>query len=538
MSDGDNLTWNLADVWETVAGQLPEAPAQIHGERSFTWAEFDARANGIASALATEATADDRVALYLRNCPEYLEATHAALKLGIPSVNTNYRYGGEELLYLWNDADITSVVFHGSFTEAADRLRPQAGKIRQWLHVDDGTAPCPEWAVPYEQAAAQGTSQAVRSSWGRHGSDLFLLYTGGTTGLPKGVMWRSIDFLRQTNEVGSLKYPLEQGVDGIRAMLTVPGRTHISASPLMHGNGLFGALITMHQGGLNVSLTAPGFDAAEFLDTIDRHRVTSVAIAGEVFGKRILRAFDAAPGRWNIQGVKDVLNSAALLSEPTKRGLLEHWPEATIMDGFSSSEGFGLGWSLATKDNIPATGRFNPGANVRVFDDDDALVAAGSGVIGRLAVSGRVPLGYYKDKAKSDATFVEIGGERYSMPGDRGIVNDDGTIQLIGRESLCINSGGEKIFTEEVEAVIVDLTGVSDALVVGLPDAEWGQIVTAVVSLEPGAERSESEIIDGVKARLAGYKAPRRVRIVDDVPRGPNGKADYDRARQLAAGTE
>jgi fatty-acyl-CoA synthase len=535
MPDLSQLAWNLADVWETVAGILPDAPAQVCGQRRFTWAEFDRRSNGLAAALLDDvASPDDRVAMYLRNCPEYIEGTHAALKIGIPSVNTNYRYASEELRYLWEDADVTTVVFHGSYTERIGELRHQVPRVRRWLHVDDGAGECPDWALPYEQVVAGGSADPVHAPWGRNADDLLLLYTGGTTGMPKGVMWRSVDFLQQVNEVGAISYPLEEGVAGIRERLREPGRRHISASPYMHGSGLFGALITMHQGGCVVSLSSPGFDAAELLDAIDRYHVSSVSISSDIFGQRILAALAAHPGRWDGSSMRELLNAGAVVSEATKRGLVGHWPQVSILDGFSSSEGFGLGWSVATRDSIPRTGHFTPGPNTIVVGEDGQRAEPGSAAPGLLAVRGRVPLGYYKDRAKSATTFVDIDGERYAVPGDRAILEADGSIQIVGRDSLCINSAGEKIFTEEVEAAIVDLGGVTDVLVVGIPDPQWGQAVAAVVSVEPGKEVSGTDVVAQVKSRLAAFKAPKHVTFVDIVPRGPNGKADYPAVRQLA----
>lgn len=529
-----DFDWNLATVWETIAEERPDAPAQIQGERTFTWADFERRANGIARTLLDgQASKDDRVAQYLRNSPEYLEVSHAALKIGIPAVNSNYRYRDEELRYLWEDADVTAVVFHGSFTETVAALRDRVPRVRTWIHVDDGTEACPPWAIPYEQAAASATGQ-VRAPWGRSGDDLFLLYTGGTTGMPKGVMWRVVDMLRQNNDVASVHYDLEQGVEGIRRDLPVHGPAHISGSPYMHGTGYFGATMAMHVGGCVISLNSTGFDARELLDAIDRYRVASLAISGEVFARRIVAALAAEPDRWDSSTIRNVLTSGGILSEQSKRDLLEYWPEATLLDGFSSSEGFGMGWSVATRGNIPATGRFSPGPNVWVLDENDQPVAPGSGVIGRLVVRNRLPLGYYKDPEKTAATFREINGVRTSIPGDHGILHEDGTIQLMGRDSLCITSGGEKIFTEEVEGVLLDHEAVADVLVVGLPDPEWGQRVAAVVSVAPGHQPTAAELTAHVKERLAGYKAPREIVFVDVVPRGPNGKADYPAARALA----
>ena len=531
----NEFDWNLATVWETIAEVLPDALAQAHGERQFTWSEFESRANGVARTLLdAKSTRDDRVALYLRNSPEYLEVQHAAFKIGIPAINTNYRYRDDELLYLFEDADVTSVVFHGSFTETMATLRDRLGAVRQYLHVDDGTDPCPKWAIPYEQAVA-ATSDQVHSSWGRSGEDLFLLYTGGTTGMPKGVMWRVTDMLQQVNDVSGISFDLDNADASIRTKLTEPGPVHISCSPMMHGSGWFGATMAMHQGGAVASLASSNLDAVELLDTIDQFQVKSLTIAGEVFARRILTTVEHDPDRWQSSSVRNILSSGGMLSEASKEGLLELWPDAMILDGFSSSEGFGMGWSVATKGNIPPTGRFSPGANTRVLDLNGDTVEPGSDVVGRLVVTGRLPLGYYKDVEKSERTFPEVDGVRTSVPGDQAIVLDDGTIQLMGRDSLCITSGGEKIFTEEVEGVILDHAAVADVLVIGLPDPEWGQTVAAVVSLDPDAEPIDArDVIEHVKSRLASYKAPRHISFVEQVPRGPNGKAKYDEAREIA----
>ena len=527
---------SLAVVWETIAEQFPDAPAQVQGDRTFTWAQFDRRADGIARTLLdASATQADRVAQYLRNCPEYLEVSHAALKIGIPAVNSNYRYKGDELRYLWDDADVTSVVFHGSFTETAASVRASLPRIRQWIHVDDGTVPCPAWAIPYEQAAACSPDRAG-SPWGRSGEDLFLLYTGGTTGMPKGVMWRTIDFLEQTNDVSRVHFDVDQLAASVRGTLTEPGFTHISASPYMHGSGLFGALMTMHEAGCVISLTGSGFDAAELLDAIDAYGVASVTISGEVFASRILAACEAAPGRWDSTSVRHVLNSGGMLGEASKRGLLARWPHASILDGFSSTEGFGMGWSVATAGDIPPTGLFSPGPNTQLLDPSTGSpVEAGSGVVGRLSVRNRLPVGYYKDPEKSARTFVLLNGVRSSVPGDHAILLADGRLQLMGRDSLCITSGGEKIFTEEVELTLLDHAAVTDVLVVGLPDPTWGEVVTAVVTVAGGQSVTAGDLIGHVKERLASYKAPKHIAFVELIPRGPNGKPDYPAAREIAA---
>jgi 3-oxocholest-4-en-26-oate---CoA ligase len=525
---------SLAVVWETIAERFPDAPAQIQGERAFTWAQFDRRADGIARTLLdARASQADRVAQYLRNSPEYLEVSHAALKTGIPAVNSNYRYKGEELRYLWDDADVTTVVFHGSFTETAASVRGRLPRIRQWIHVDDGTIGCPDWAIPYEQAAASAADR-VCAPWGRSGQDLFLLYTGGTTGLPKGVMWRTTDFLEQTNDVSRVHFEVTRLAGSVQETLDGPGMSHISASPYMHGSGMFGAFMAMHEAGCVISLTGTGFDAVELLDAIDAYVVASVTISGEVFASRILAAFDAELGRWDGSSVTNVLNSGGMLGEASKRALLACWPAATILDGFSSSEGFGMGWSVATSGNIPPTGLFSPGPNTQLLDENEEPVTPSSGVVGRLSVHNRLPIGYYKDPDKSARTFQLINGVRSSVPGDHAILRPDGLLQLMGRDSLCITSGGEKIFTEEVELTLLDHDAVTDVLVVGLPDPVWGEIVSAVVTVAQGKTVTAAELTGHVKGRLASYKAPRQIAFVDLLPRGPNGKPDYPAARLIA----
>jgi acyl-CoA synthetase (AMP-forming)/AMP-acid ligase II len=348
-------------------------------------------------------------------------------------------------------------------------------------------------------------------------------------------MWRTTDFLEQTNDVSRPHYDITRLAGSVRETLSGPGLSHISASPYMHGSGLFGAFMAMHEAGCVISLTGTGFDATELLDAIDAFGVASVTISGEVFAHRILQAFYSEPGRWDSSSVRHVLNSGGMLGEASKRGLLARWPAATILDGFSSTEGFGMGWSLATRDDIPPTGLFSPGPNTQILDENEKPLVPGSGVIGRLSVRNRLPIGYYKDPEKSARTFQLINGVRSSVPGDHAILRADGRLQLMGRDSLCINSGGEKIFTEEVELTLLDHDAVLDVLVVGVPDPTWGEIVAAVVTVDDRAAVTVAELIAHVKERLAGYKAPKRIAFVDLVPRGPNGKPDYPAARALAA---
>jgi fatty-acyl-CoA synthase len=529
--------WNFADVWEVLAEQLPDAPAQVQGGRRITWGDMDRRADGIAKVLLDGGAArQDKVAHYLYNCPEYMEAMFAIFKAGLAPVNTNYRYADDELVYLWDNADAIAVVFHGCFAERCERVRERVPKVRTWLWVDDGSGPCPDWAVPYEEAAASATSRTVPSH-GRDGDDLLLLYTGGTTGMPKGVMWRQDDLFIYLNPPSGVDFGVEPDLDKVRELSVGPGRVIVPAAPLMHGTGMFTALSTMTSAGSVVTLEGRSFDATELLDAIQREGVNAIAWVGDAFAKPVLRALDAQPGKWDLSSLILVVSSGVMWSEETKQGLLRHHAGMLLSDGFSSSEALGMGTSITSAGSSAKTARFALGPNARVITDEGHDVEPGSGQIGRVAVTGRQPVGYYKDKAKSDATFLVIDGRRYSVPGDYATVEADGTISLLGRGSVCINTGGEKVFPEEVEEILKLHPAVRDAVAVGVPDDKFGEAITAVVEPFPEAAIDEADVIAHVKGKLAAYKAPKRVVVVDSIQRAPNGKVDYKgvKARALEA---
>jgi fatty-acyl-CoA synthase len=524
--------WNFADVWEAVAETVPQAPASIQGDRRYTWAETDRRANGIAQALLDMGVKhQDKVAHYLYNGPEYLESTFGMLKVGLVPVNTNYRYADDELVYLWDNADAVAVIFHGAFSERVEGIRGRVPLVRSWLWVDDGNGPCPSWATPYEDAAAS-SAERVRAPWARTGDDLYLLYTGGTTGMPKGVMWRQDDLFSRLNAGNLLRVPQDEGVEGVRKTIVGAGPRHLPACPLMHGTGGFTAMAAMAVGGCIVMLRDRRFDPCELLDTVDRDNVNTIAIVGDAFAKPILAALDAEPDRWRLSTLLAIVSSGVMWSEETKRGLLAHRPNVMLIDAFSSSEALGMGTSVSTGTAAEHTARFSLSPGVRVLDPESWKdVVPGSDEVGMLSLGGRNPLGYYKDTEKSAATFKEIDGVRYSIPGDFATVDADGSIHLLGRGSVVINTGGEKVFPEEVEEALKTHPAVRDAVAVAIPDERFGNVVAGVVELQPGAQTSESELATHVKGRLAAYKAPKRVRFVDTIGRSPAGKVDYARLR-------
>ena len=532
--------WNFADVWEVVAEQIPDAPALIHGDRTVSWADFDARADGVAAALLEAGVAEGTtVAQYLTNRPEYLESVFAAFKLGVPPVNTNYRYVDDELVYLWDNADTSVVVFEGRFTERIEGLRSRVPGVRLWLWVDDGHGDRPAWAQPYEAGATAGAGR-VRSPWGRSADSLYLLYTGGTTGMPKGVMWRNEDLLLVLNDGAprSRQLPDDADLDQVRNIVTRPGFRTLPACPLMHGTGAFNAFTALTIGGSVVTLTGDRFDPVELLDTIETHRVNNVAIVGDAFARPILAALDDQPERWDISSLKVVISSGVMWSQATKEGLLRHNPGMLLVDTLGSSEAVGMAKSVSGGSaGSSRTATFTLGPDTKVVADDGSLVGPGEDRIGKLALRGHVPIGYYKDPEKSAETFVQIDGDRYSMPGDYASVEPDGTLVLLGRGSVCINTGGEKVFPEEVEEALKEHDAVHDAVVVGLPDERFGQAITAVVEPVPGATPAEDELIAHVKGRLAAYKAPKRVVLVADLARAANGKVDYKHWTAHAAST-
>jgi len=522
--------WQYADVWDAIAEVRGDAPALVHGERRITWRDLSRRADALARSLvAAGAGRGDRVAQYLYNCPEYLEVSYAAYKAGLCPVNTNYRYRADELVHLWDNADAVAVVFHGAFTDTITPLRDRVPTVRRWLWVDDGATPCPAWAEPYEAAVASSEDGPYVAAWGRSGDDIVMVYTGGTTGAPKGVMWRHDDLYRAFNVAGD---PDEPDLAAVRRRVAerASGPLGLPASPLMHATGCMFATTILTQGGTVVTLPGRSFDAAALLDAVERERVESIALVGDAFAQPILAALDADPRRWDLSSVATVVSAGVMWRAETKAALAAHLPGAVLVDMLGSTEAHGLGSAVTAGGDGAATARFRLGPAALVVTDDGR--PAGPGEVGLLAVRGPIPLGYHKDPAKTAATFRTVGGERVSVPGDWARVEHDGTVTLLGRGSLCINTAGEKVFPEEVEAALATHPAVRDSTVVGVPDPRFGEAVAAAVELRQGATAAPDDLAAHVKERLAGYKAPRHVLVVDSVGRAPNGKADYAGVRR------
>ena len=535
MEDKRAMGWNFGDILDAVGPNVPpEAPAFIHGSRVINWGDAVRMTNNMARGLiARGAQPGDKIAIYMRNRPEYLMAVAAGWKARLTHVNVNYRYTPEEVWYIFDNSDAQTVVYASEFRDAGAEIRPRLPKVKTWVEVSESGEVAP-FAERFEALGEEGNGGPLDIQ--RSGDDQFFIYTGGTTGMPKGVMWTHHDMreitLQGARKLGPVPETLEELAEATRRMPV--GSRILPAPPLMHGTGLLTSMGTMMAGGCVITLEKPNFDAEELLTAIDAHKPQTLVIVGDSFGKPILNALNAAPGRYDVSSILTIVSSGVMWSHEVKKGMLEHMPQAMLSDGFSSSEALGMGNSIMTKDSEVQTAKFMLGERCKVFDENDQPVEPGSGKSGMVAIGPPNPLGYYKDDEKTARTFRTINGVRYSIPGDWCIVEADGTLTLLGRGSACINTAGEKVFPEEVEEALKTHPSVEDALVVGLPDEKWGQAVTGVVRLAEGASLDEESLRAHVRKSLAGYKTPKRVVATDQSIRASNGKADYATARKIA----
>ena len=528
------MDWNFGDMLDAVGAALgPSDLALAHGDRKIYWPEFTARTNRLARGLISlGAKAGDKAGFYMRNQPEYMEAMAGCFKASLSPVNVNYRYLDDELVYIIDNSDSTVVFFDAEFMAEVERVRQRLPRVVAWVQIGGGqVAP---FAQDYEKLATSGDPSSLAPK--RSGDDIFLLYTGGTTGLPKGVMWTHNIWREASMEgVRKMGLPVPETMDEHVENALVAGRfsRQLPACPLMHGTGWFTAMGAMLNGGAVVTLSEKTkFSPVNLWDTVEANGVTSMAIVGDAFAKPMLQTLDENPGRWNLSSVLNIVSSGVMWSSEVKQGLLKHIRQTALTDSFGASEAVGFGSSITTADGGTQTSKFEIGVSCKVFTEDDREVLPGSGEPGFIARGGAVPLGYYKDPDKTAKTYKTIGGMRYAIPGDWCTVEADGSITLLGRGSNCINTAGEKVYPEEVEETLKAHPAVRDALVVGVPDDKWGQAVTAVVSLE--RDVSEDELRAFVQGKLARYKAPKRVLFKENLGRAPNGKADYKSIKEFA----
>jgi len=518
-------SFNLADVWEAVADRIPERTAAVCAGTRRTYAELEERANRLAHWMADQGVGpDDHIGLYLTNGIEYLEAMLACFKLRAVPINVNYRYVAGELHYLFDDADLVGVLVQPEF---GLRLAEVVGDLPDlgWsLTVGDD----------YEAALA-GASPA-RDFGPRSGDDRYVIYTGGTTGMPKGVVWRQEDAFfaciggadptRQQGPVATPAEVIDRIMDGIVVFLPV--------APLMHAAGQWTALSWLFAGGTVVLL--PGsLDALAVWRTVETERVNLMTVVGDPVVRPLVDAW-VAQGPFDVSSLFSIGSGGAPLTPLLKEQLVALVPNAAVVDGFGSSE-TGAQGAQRLEAGAVSTGetRFVPYPTTTVLDDaTHRPVEPGSEVVGRVALRGRIPLGYYNAPVKTAETFVEFDGVRWVLTGDMATIEPDGTVRLLGRGSVCINTGGEKVYPEEVEAVVKAHPAVYDVVVVGVDDERWGQRVAAIVETVPGHTLSLDEVAAFCRGSLAGYKIPRSLFTVEKVERSPAGKADYRWAKRVA----
>ena len=533
---------HLANTLELVTDVNPEEIAIIHGARELSWGDFDRRAARFAAALASSGiNRGDVAAIAMYNCPEWLEVFYGILKQRAVPANINYRYRSAEMYHLLSDCSAAAVIYHASLAAVIEPLRTSLPSVRLWVLVDDNGSTAAEDRQGYEALlAAHGP--APRQA--RPEGEPYLSYTGGTTGLPRGVLYRlgltTVVSHRFINTIFGKAYTGDSDPAIIARELYEAGQQLIAlvAPPLMHSTGLaITAIPTLAVGGTVVLLTKKSFDPHLTLAEIERTGANRLTIVGDAFARPLLQALDEGrPGgeRYHCRSLRLIVSSGAALTASTKAALLEQLPHSLIMESLGATEGVSFGVKVSGAGDKLETGRFLASPGVIVVDEDFTPLPEQIGHAGLLAAPV-ITAGYFNDAEKNAQTYREIDGELYAAPGDYGRLEADGSLTLLGRGSGVINTGGEKVFAEEVEDVIKQLPGVLDCIVTGLADERFGQKVAALVQRSSEATLRERDIETFVKRRLAGYKAPRHIVFVDSLPRGPNGKPDYSVVRELLA---
>ena len=542
------MDFNLALVHEAVAAAIPDREAIIWGDRRITYGQLAARTRRLAnhllgegfevrterSALAGHESGQDHLALYLHNGNEYLEAMLGAYKARVAPFNVNYRYVAEELRYLLTDSQARGIIFHSAFGPTLEAVRHDLPHLTTLLQVDDGSGnPLLPGAVWYEDAlaAASDGPVAVEPS----PDDLYILYTGGTTGMPKGVLWRQADIYPAALGGRQLSTGQEwPDVDTIVETAVNGGARLMPAPPFMHGAAHWLALNALG-GGNTVVLPehADRLDPVDVWSTVQTELVNILLIVGDAFGRPLVDELEAHD--YDLSSMLLLVSGGAALSSTVKNRFLELLPGMSIMDGLGASETGSQAAQISGAGAEATTGTFTPGPGMCIVSEDlTEVLEVGSTQMGWLAQQGRVPLGYFGDEAKTARTFPVIGDDRFSVPGDRASYTPEGLLDLLGRDSVTINSGGEKIFAEEVEAALGHHPAVYDVVVAGRPSERWGNEVVAVVQLRDATDVTIADLLAESEKHIARYKLPKQIVLVDHIVRSPAGKADYRWAREQA----
>ena len=541
------MDFNLGHIHEEISARIPDRECIVWRDRRLTYADVNDRSRRVARVLTdaglgihTERrdlhpwqSGQDHLAVYLHNGNEFLESMLGAFKSRSVPVNVNYRYVEDELVYLFADARPRAIVYHAAFAPMLKAVLPRVERVELLLQVaDDSGNPLLDGAIDYEQALADAQPHPPMGPLDP--DDLYVVYTGGTTGMPKAVLWRQADIFAAV-------LAARRDEDGLASLDAVLGSIqtaprYMPGSPFMHGSGQWFAFVALHNGGTVVMPDdTTRLDAADVLSTIERERVAGLSIVGDAFARPLLTALDA--GSYDLSCLRFIASGGAALTDGVKERLLQRLPGVLLVDTLGSSETGAQGQTITmgavrkrTEITFPIT------ADTKVLDETRTrFLAPQDPATGWLAKGGPIPLGYLGDEAKTRLTFPVIDGGRYSVPGDRVRFLGDGTLAFAGRDSVTINTGGEKVFAEEVESALKQHPDIYDAVVVGRPSARWGAEVVAIVQLADGSSVSSEELIEGCAHHIARYKLPKDVIVVDEVRRSPAGKADYRWASDLAA---
>jgi acyl-CoA synthetase (AMP-forming)/AMP-acid ligase II len=536
------LHYNLADLFELAVDAVPDRLALVDARRQVTYRELDERANALAHTLAARGVGvGDHIGIFATNCIEWVESLFAIYKLRASAVNINFRYVEEELRYLFENSDVVACIYQREYGPLIAAARDAQPRLKTFVRIEWGDSDADDSALdPIEFEAAIAAGSRDRDFGERSGDDIYLLYTGGTTGMPKGVMWRHEDVYFAlaggidvfTNERVTSPAASSEKIDRSQPQ----GLVSIILPPFMHGAGQMNAYRMLFEG--NTAIIPARFDAHEVWRLVEHYRINVMQVTGDAMARPLADALEEMKDDVDVSSLVSFGSTAAIFSQTVKEQLQALLPEYLVMtDSVGSTETGMNGIRLVQKGDAPKQGitSVQASADSVVLDDNFEPIAPGSGDVGRLARGGNIPLGYYNDPVKTAETFVvDAQGRRWSIPGDYATVEADGRITLLGRGSVSINSGGEKIYPEEVEGALKSHPAVFDVLVVGVPDERWGERVCALLQPRPGMQPTLAELREHCRDRIAGYKVPRQLVYVTEVPRLPNGKPDYRSAKTQA----